>query len=343
VDVARRVRICERGVGATRTSSRAPRQPADAIGDADADGTAAQGVAAGAVFAAASRASPDPRRFRPRRFVAGARRHRHWRGRAPHAARDDRDDGEGADDERHQDEADYQRYHSYDRDHHQYDEHDRADRHDHDDQHHRHDAYNDHDAHDLHANDHDEPVKRARPMRKLVSALAAVTLAATLSVGAATARAAGGDTTLVAVNTKDGKFLYRVRLDLRRLNGDTVDTSNAAVAVASCDACETVAVSIQALLVFGEPSTVTPENLALAMNVECSFCQTLASAYQFLLETNGPVHLTADGNHEVARIRRELEGIRREGLSIWEIQARVDGLANELAAVLATELVAAGR
>jgi putative peptide zinc metalloprotease protein len=180
-------------------------------------------------------------------------------------------------------------------------------------------------------------------MRQFVSVLATVTVAATLSVGVATARAAGGDTTVVAVNTKDGKFLYRVRLDLRRRNGDTVDTSNAAVAVASCDACETVAVSIQVLLVFSEPTTVTPENLALAMNVDCSFCQTLASAYQFLLETDGPVHLTANGNREVAHVRRELESIRTEGLSIWEIQARVDALANELAAVLATELVAAGR
>jgi hypothetical protein len=79
------------------------------------------------------------------------------------------------------------------------------------------------------------------------------------------------------------------------------------------------------------------------MNVDCSFCQTLASAYQFLLETGGPVHLTADGNRAVAQIRRELEAIRNEGLSIWEIQARVDELANELATILATELVAAGR
>jgi hypothetical protein len=189
--------------------------------------------------------------------------------------------------------------------------------------------------------DHD-PVKGVRPMRKLVLVLVAAALAATLSTVAAPARADGGDTTVVVVNTKDGRFLYRVRLDLRRSNGDTVDTSNAAVAVASCDACETVAVSIQALLVFSEPSTVTPENLALAMNVDCSFCQTLASAYQFLLETGGPVHLTAYGNREVAQVRRELEAIRHEGLSIWEIQAQVDALANELTRVLATELVAAG-
>jgi putative peptide zinc metalloprotease protein len=178
------------------------------------------------------------------------------------------------------------------------------------------------------------------PRLALIAAIAAVAAAGTFCCADP---APAADTVVVAVNAKDGSFLYRVRLDVRRVVGSTVDETNAAVALASCDSCETVAVSIQALLVFTTPTVATPTNLAIAMNVDCSACQTLASAYQLYLQTGGPAHFTADGNRQIAQIRRELEAIRHAGLTIWEIQADVDRLANELLAVLQNELVAAGR
>jgi putative peptide zinc metalloprotease protein len=168
----------------------------------------------------------------------------------------------------------------------------------------------------------------------------------TLFIAAATERAparAAGDTVVVAINDKDGSFLYRVKLDIRRAAGGTVDETNAAVAVASCDSCETVAVAIQVLLVFGRPTVSAPQNLALAMNVDCSYCQTLATAYQLYEQTGGPAHFTAAGNRQIAQIRRELESMRHAGLTIAEIQAEVDQLASELLTVMQTELVSAGR
>jgi putative peptide zinc metalloprotease protein len=172
--------------------------------------------------------------------------------------------------------------------------------------------------------------------------LAAALAAFVAAIGAAPARG-GGDTVVVALNAKDGSFLYRVKLDLRRVGGETVDESNAAVAVASCSSCETVAVSIQALLVFSDPQVVTPTNLAFAMNLECAFCNTLASAYQFYVQAGRPVHFTSDGNRRIAEIRRALHALRHAGLTIWEIQAEVDRLAHELQRVLEEELVAAGK
>jgi putative peptide zinc metalloprotease protein len=168
-------------------------------------------------------------------------------------------------------------------------------------------------------------------------------LVAALCACAGAAGARGGDNVVVAVNTKDGRFVYRVSLKIQRAPGDVVDEANAAVAVASCDACQTVAVAIQALLVLDDPSVVTPENLALAYNLECSFCQTLASAYQYVLFTDGRVHLTADGNRAVASIRHELHELRHAGLTILELQAQVDELATQLQEVLLAELVPAGR
>jgi len=170
--------------------------------------------------------------------------------------------------------------------------------------------------------------------------LAAAVLAASIAIAAPPrADASGGDDVVAAVNTKDGRFLYRVRLSIKRVTGDVVDNANVAAAAASCDSCETVAVSIQGLLLFSDPSVFTPTNFALAANVGCSFCDTLASAYQFAIQAGRPVHLTADGNRDVAQIRHQLEAIRHEGLTIFEIQAQVDALAQQLLGVLLTEVV----
>jgi len=129
--------------------------------------------------------------------------------------------------------------------------------------------------------------------------------------------------------------------EITRVNRDVVDTGNAAVAAASCTDCQTVAVAIQGVLVFSDPDVVAPTNLALALNVDCNRCYTLASAYQFV-STTGVVHFTTEGNRLIAEIHRGLEQLRQSGLSIEEIQARVDVFAAELAHVLRTELVAAG-
>ena len=94
---------------------------------------------------------------------------------------------------------------------------------------------------------------------------------------------------------------------------------------------------------FETPDVFTPTNLALAINVDCDHCDTLASAYQDVLQTGGPVHFTAEGNQRLSAIRRSLHELRRDDLTIFEIQARADELANELADVLSTELVPAGQ
>jgi putative peptide zinc metalloprotease protein len=153
---------------------------------------------------------------------------------------------------------------------------------------------------------------------------------------------AGGDTAAVAINTKDGFDVFRLAFAVKRSMGDVVDTTNAAVAFASCADCQTVAVSIQVVLMMNDPSVVTPTNLAIAINQGCTLCETLASAYQVILTTDGPVHFTPDGYRELAAIRRELLEIRHAGLSIEEIVARLDELMDRFLRVLSDEIVEAG-
>jgi len=155
--------------------------------------------------------------------------------------------------------------------------------------------------------------------------------------------AAQGDTTAIAINTKDGFDLFRLAFQIRRATQDVVDTSNAAVAYASCTDCQTVALAIQVVLISGyDSSVVAPENLAIAINEECSLCDTLASAYQFVLTAEGSLRFTAEGSQRLAEIRQALLALRDSGLTAAEIQAQVDALMDDLAEVLATELVPVG-
>jgi putative peptide zinc metalloprotease protein len=173
--------------------------------------------------------------------------------------------------------------------------------------------------------------------------LTLLTILCTAVALAATAPAAlADDSAAVAVNTHDNSTMFKIVFDIRRVMGDTVDQSNAAVAVASCNSCETVAIAIQVVLAAGNPSVVVPENLAIAMNIDCNLCQTLAEAYQYVYTGTGVVHFTPEGNRRIAQIRRELEQLRTSGLPIDEVATRVDQLNADLQQVLLTEIVPAG-
>jgi putative peptide zinc metalloprotease protein len=69
-------------------------------------------------------------------------------------------------------------------------------------------------------------------------------------------------------------------------NGDTVDEENSAYALASCNACTTVAVSFQLVLIVGQSDTIMPINVAEALNVNCPSCITTAIADQIVVTVN---------------------------------------------------------
>ena len=174
-------------------------------------------------------------------------------------------------------------------------------------------------------------------MRKLTRII--LLAAVLLSVAAAPAPALAADDAGVAVNLRDGAEVIRFSFNIRQTLSEVVDDSNAAVAYASCEDCRTIALSIQVILVLSNPDVVTPENLALAINVGCTSCETLASAYQFVLGTGGHVRFTAEGRQRLAALRKELLELIRSGLPIAELQAKLDQLMDELRDILKNDLV----
>ena len=155
---------------------------------------------------------------------------------------------------------------------------------------------------------------------------------------------ASDDTAAVAVNTKDGSSVFRLAFSIKKVAGDVVDNANAAVAYSSCESCRTVALSIQIVLVTGNPDTVTPENVAIAINENCTSCETLASAYQWVLGTDEEnVRFSPEGRHAINEIRKELRELGKSDLPVDELQARVHQLMIRLAGVLRTELEPVGK
>src|SRR3954447_14376870 len=156
--------------------------------------------------------------------------------------------------------------------------------------------------------------------RRLLTLALASVFAFGLATGAPTA-AYAGDNAAIAVNTKDGTTVFKVAFAIRHVMGDVVDQTNGAVAYASCTDCAAVAIAFEIVLVEGNPSTVTPTNVAIAFNENCQTCVAVAEAYQFVLGTGGLVHFDSEGNHILAQIRHELHSLRKQDLTLEQLQA----------------------
>ena len=175
--------------------------------------------------------------------------------------------------------------------------------------------------------------------RRFLTILLAALFALGLTTGAPTA-AYAGDNAAISVNTKDGTTVFKVAFAIRHVMSDVVDETNGAVAYSSCTDCASVAIAFEIVLVEGDPSTVTPTNVAIAFNENCDTCVAVAEAYQFVLGTGGLVHFDSEGNKILADIRKELHSLKKEDLTLDQLQAELDSISARIADVLANHLVA---
>jgi putative peptide zinc metalloprotease protein len=93
-----------------------------------------------------------------------------------------------------------------------------------------------------------------------------------------------GDSQALATGTQAGGVTYNVVYSLVTVkDGADVTNENSAYALASCDACTTVAVSFQVVLVVGTSKKILPINVAEALNDNCPSCLTTAIADQIVV------------------------------------------------------------
>ena len=153
----------------------------------------------------------------------------------------------------------------------------------------------------------------------------------------------GSNNVAAAVNTSNGKSVFALRLKIVQTDSSTVDATNAAVAAASCSDCQTVAIALEAVLVAGSPTTYDPTNIALAINSGCTNCQTLATAYQDVVQHDTRVRISGKGRQQIAAIRQDLQSLRNSGLDITAIQQRVNEDAAAFLSVLENDVIPIGK
>ncbi len=103
-----------------------------------------------------------------------------------------------------------------------------------------------------------------------------------------------------------------------------------------------MAIAIEGVLVHGDDvDTVRPVNITIALNTDCSGCQTLAAAYQYVTQDYSRVRITGEGRQTIAMLRQQLNTLRRQDLelktlrqqdlTLEQVAAKVDHIALESA------------
>ena len=183
---------------------------------------------------------------------------------------------------------------------------------------------------------------RIRPL--LLALLAMLACCAAPALAADQGLNGAKDNEAVAQPTGAGDSVIDLAFSVRETASDVVDETNTAVAYANCEACRAVAIAFQIVIVQGSPSTVTPQNVAVAVNDQCPDCSTLALAYQFVVGRGEPVEFTRRGLARLAAVRVRLALLERQygRLTNEQIRARTDAFAEEIRDILANDLVPAG-
>jgi hypothetical protein len=180
-----------------------------------------------------------------------------------------------------------------------------------------------------------------RPILFLLTLLLALAVAgvAPAAAWAEDGDESGDDNAAIAINTQNGASIFDFAFSIRRVASDVVDQTNTAVAFNQCEECRAVAVAIQIVLVVGQPSVVTPGNLAVSVNYECTLCESLAMAYQFVIGVPEDFHFSGDAMSDIKQIRNEIRKLmKEEGLSIDELRRRIDALADRLRVIIREDI-----
>lgn len=84
-------------------------------------------------------------------------------------------------------------------------------------------------------------------------------------------------------NTQDNRFMARASVKMYRLHGDEIRPYNLALAEGKCTECQTIAVAVQVVFYQRGATNIQPVNIAIASNVGCKHCATIAKAIQYVI------------------------------------------------------------
>lgn len=138
----------------------------------------------------------------------------------------------------------------------------------------------------------------------------------------------GGPSNIVkVVNKNDGKFRLKGKNQVNRILGDNTQPTNDAEAYASCANCETFAVALQIDLISRTATTIAPQNAAIAVNVQCSHCTTVAKAVQYVIQVDDPTQVPENVRDLVNQMQNQLKAAAQDkDATAAQTEARVDAV-----------------
>ena len=169
--------------------------------------------------------------------------------------------------------------------------------------------------------------------------IAAILAILACALPAGSAQAAHRDNIAQATIEQDGGRAFDFAWDISHQRGGVVDETNRARAAARCTDCEATAIAFQIVLVSGSPTSSAPINEAVALNLECTRCQVVAEARQFVRVVDAPVRLTGAGRAELRDVRKDLSALEASDPPIDQLHQAVETEEARVRHVLDTELV----
>jgi hypothetical protein len=121
------------------------------------------------------------------------------------------------------------------------------------------------------------------------------------------------------------------------------DATAESVGCTTASPCRAVSLSFQIITMAGANIHLNAVNLGNATNEHCAGCQTVAGAYQFVVDTPVAFSLDAAAEAKLAAIHSELNALSSSSLSAADVQSKADALALQVSAVLKTAVADAAK
>jgi hypothetical protein len=137
----------------------------------------------------------------------------------------------------------------------------------------------------------------------------------------------GGRNVVTIVNRVDSRLSVRGNIQLNRVPGPSAGPVNLAEGYSSCTDCQTLGVALQINLVSRAASRVVPQNAAVAVNMQCTRCVTVARALQYVYSVEDPLQVPPEAYQLIRAMDRELTAIQADRtIRLPEAEARINAV-----------------
>lgn len=143
------------------------------------------------------------------------------------------------------------------------------------------------------------------------------------------------------VNKTDNRLRVKGKIQLNHIPGANAQPENDAEAYSSCTNCSTFAVALQVDLISKAATTIAPKNVAIALNVQCSHCTTVAKAVQYVVQVDDPSQTPDNVKDLIGQMQQQLNAAaRNKDETVADAEAKIDAVIaqfNELGQSLYTQ------